>query len=91
MDAAKRLEILTELAEEMGIEIRRAPSHGDWGEKAGAVVRLRGREIVFLDPSATPPDQAEVLAAALRQRRELRDRYLPPEIRLLLNGGEGEF
>jgi hypothetical protein len=49
------------------------------------MVKLKGREILFLDPAASPSDQLGVLAASLRGRRQVEDRFLPPEIREIID------
>ncbi len=86
MDTVLLLTTLLELAENLGVEIRRVP-HGSDGDDhpGGAVVRLKGRQIVFLDGDADPTDQIDVLAIALRGRKEIQDMFLPPEIREILD------
>ena len=76
------LESLMDLADELGVTVRRMPPGGD---SAGAVVTLKGKQVVFLDPSAAPAEQAVVLASALAGREELEDRFLPPEVRELID------
>ena len=86
MDGHSTLTALVDLAEELGISIRTAPRGSDGaGQSGGAVVRVRGRTVVFLDPVASTADQVFVLAGALRGRGELEDRFLPPELRELLD------
>lgn len=86
MDVHTHLEALLDLAEEMGIVIRRAPAAGEAAEHpGGALVRLQGREILFLDPTASPSEQVAVAAAALHGRPELDNRFLRPEIRRLID------
>ena len=78
---------LLDLAEEVGITIRRVPAAGDGADHpGGALVRLKGREMLFLDPTAAPADQLAVVASALRGRQEIANRFLPPEIRQLIDG-----
>lgn len=85
MDTASQLTYLLDLAEELGISVRRMPSAGDASDHpGGALVRVRGAEMLFLDPSAALADQLDAVAAALRTHEELAERYLPPEIRELL-------
>jgi len=85
MDTVLLLTTLLELAETLGVEMRRVPHSADPdSHPGGAVVRLKGRQIVFLDGEADPTDQAQVLAAALRGRPEIAGMFLPPEIRELL-------
>jgi hypothetical protein len=87
MDSPTRLRLLLDLAEEIGIVLRRVPAAGDDAEHpGGALVRLKGREILFLDPTAPVDDQLSVVAAALRGRQEIENRFLPPEVRQLLEG-----
>lgn len=80
MEAERKLSLLLELAESVGLAIRHMPSTGG-DAPPGALVRLKGREIIFLDPSAAACDQISVVAPALRNRKELDDVFVPPEIR----------
>jgi hypothetical protein len=65
------------------------PSAGDSPEHpGGALVRLRQREMLLLNPSASTADQIAAVAGALRGRAELADRFLPPELRELIDGAE---
>lgn len=85
MDIAEQLSALIDLATSLGIEIRPAPPGMESSEHpGGAVVRLRGKEIAFLASEASAADQSAVLAAALANRKELQDRFLPPTLRELL-------
>ena len=92
MEPQTQLSVLLDLAEEIGIAVRRVPAAGDDPEHpGGALVRLAEREVLFLDPTAAVADQIDAVAAALRGpsaggRAELRDRFLPPEIRQLIDG-----
>ena len=86
MDPHVNLSRLLELAEEAGITVRRVPAAGDDAEHpGGAFVRLKGREMLLLDPTAAVCDQIVVVAAALRGRPEIENRYLTPEIRQLID------
>jgi hypothetical protein len=85
MDELAKLRYLMDLAEDLGVQIRRAPAGGDSeGHPGGALVRLGSREMLFLDPSAALEDQLAAAADALQGRPSLQDRFLPPEIRDLL-------
>lgn len=85
MDEFAKIEKLVELAEELGIEVRRAPSlFGSMDHPGGSLVRLKGKEILFLDPDAPAEDQITVAARALRGRESLQQRFLEPSIRQLL-------
>ena len=80
MDEYAQLRALLDLAESVGIVIRRRPAD-DEPHAAGALVRLGGREMLFLDPGASVADRIAVVADALAGRREIEDVFLPPEIR----------
>lgn len=87
MDSYLQLRQLLELAEAVGIEVRRAPESGESdAHPGGALVRLRGREVLFLDLSSSVGDRVAVVAAALRGRPELETMFLPPEIRQIIDG-----
>jgi hypothetical protein len=82
MDPHAQLGYLVELAESVGITIRRIPAAGDSAEHpGGALVCLKGLEILMLDSAAAAADQIAVVAGALRGRAQVEDRFLPPEIR----------
>jgi len=88
MEQASQLAALIDLAESLGITIRRTPAAGGAeGHPGGAIVQLMGREILFLDPTASVADQIDAVAGALRGREELAQRFLPPEIRALIDAG----
>lgn len=78
------LEKLLELAEELGIEVRQTAAAGTDDHPGGSVVRLKGKEILFLDPTASMPDQIAAAAAALRGRKQLDEKFIPPEIRQVI-------
>lgn len=88
MDLAEQLAALADLAESLGMEIRRAPAGDRADHPGGAVIRLKGRPIVFLDEAATVPERIAVLASALAPRKELASVFLPPQIRELLDRAE---
>ena len=80
MDEYAQLRALLDLAESIGITVRRQPAaHG--AHPAGALVRLGNREMLFLDPSAAVGDRIAVVASALAGRTEIEDVFIPPEIR----------
>jgi len=84
MDEYAQLRTLLDLAEAAGIAIRRAPADDD--HPGGAMVRLGGREILFLDPAASVADRIAVAAAALKGRPDIEGRFLPPKVRRLIDG-----
>jgi len=86
MEPNAHLAALIDLAEEVGIVIRRAPLGGgdSPGHPGGALVRLKGSEMLFLDPTAALADQIHVVAVALKGREQIENRFLRPEIRQLI-------
>lgn len=94
MKSSLQFSTLIDLAESIGITIRRVPWRGDGGEdrprRGGALVRLKDREILFLDPGASFADQIAVLGEALHDRPEIEQRFVPPEIRQLIDRAGGE-
>ncbi len=80
MDAEDKLSGLVEIAKSLGIEIRLVDTAGN-ARDGGALVRLKGREIIFLDVSAPLADRADTVARALAGRNELERHFLSPEIR----------
>lgn len=88
MDEQGKLSILLNLARESGIIVRRVSSRELDGRSGGGLVRLRDREILMLDSSAPLAEQVAVAAEAIRGRCVLRDRFLPPEIRELVDDTE---
>ena len=89
MDEHAKLRALLDLVESAGIEIRRAPAGLDADGAGGALVSVRGREILFLDPTASAADRIAVVASALTGRTQIEEIYLPPEIRELIDAARG--
>lgn len=73
-------ERLVELVSQLGISIRRA----DLGGAGGSLVRLRGKDVLFLDTSADPDDQLQRLAPEVARLPGLDNIYILPELRELL-------
>lgn len=66
---------LAEAAESLGLEVREGPADSD-----GAVVRLRGKKVVFVPEGALSTKRAAVLARALAQE-DTEDVFLLPAVR----------
>jgi hypothetical protein len=79
------LSALLELAQTLNITVRTMPSALDGQHAGGSLVRLRGKEIIFLDGSADTADQVAALASALKGRADLENRFLAPELREALD------
>lgn len=88
MDSASQLAALLDLAERMGIAVRRAPASAMESAEhpGGAWVRLRGKEMLFLNPVAPTVDQISAVVEVLKDRPELAEQFLPPDLRALLEG-----
>ena len=90
VDTHQQLEALLDLAEQVGLSVRRLAGSAAGAEHpGGALVRLRGREVLFLDNSAAAADQLAVVAAALAGRPEVEGRFLPPRLREVLDAHAG--
>lgn len=90
MDHERKLAALMDLAESLGLSVRLVGGVGDCGDyPGGAMVRLKGRDVIFLNPAAGIADRISVLAEALRGRAEIEAMYLPPEVREAIDGGTG--
>jgi hypothetical protein len=92
MEHAALLAALLELAQELGLEVRRigaSAAQDGLAPAASGVVRLRGRVLVMLFAGDPPERQADVLARALRAHAgdALEMRFLPPAIRAWLERG----
>ena len=83
MDDSAKLRVLLDLAESLGMHIRRAPAACE-AHHGGAFIHLRGQAVLFLDPTAGVGDQLAVVVEALRGRPELDEQFLPPALRDLL-------
>jgi len=89
MEPNIQLRTLLDLAYQIGLEVRLVPKSAEGSNHpGGAMVRLRGQEILFLDPTASATDQVGVLAGSLKGRTDIEDRFLPPEIRELIDDAD---
>ena len=86
MDPYSTITELTELAEQVGLPVRISPAADATEHPGGAVVRLRGQDVLFLDPGASTADQLAVLAGALRDHPGLDDRFVKPSLRDIIEG-----
>jgi hypothetical protein len=80
MDEKLLLNELLDLAERIGIEVRQ-----DYlGGEGGGICQLRGQKVLFLDMAATLADQLDQTAEALAEIEGVKDQYLLPKVRQLL-------
>ena len=86
VEAYQQLEALLDLAGELGITVRQLAGAAAGAEHpGGALVRLRGQDVLFLDSTAAVADQLAVAAAALAGRGQLENRFLPPQLRQVID------
>ena len=80
MDEQGLLSELLDLAEELGVEVRR-----DFlGGEGGGICRLRGKWVLFVDSDASVAEQVSRTAEALAGQVGLEDRYILPQVRDIL-------
>jgi hypothetical protein len=92
MEDAALLAALLELAEELGLAVRRLPADAAFdgvGPSGSGLCTLRGQRMAWLSAADPPERQVDVLARALREHAgdSLEMRFLPPAIRERLNRG----
>jgi len=81
MDEYAQLRALMDLVEMLGVSIRNCPA---LAQRAGALVKIHGAEVLFINPSASVADRLAVVADALKGRGELEEMYIVPELRRLI-------
>ena len=82
MDSYEQLQALLDLAGQVGLVVRQLPGlAGGEDHPGGALIRVKGEEVLFLDARASVADQLAVTAAALAGRAELENRYVQPQLR----------
>jgi hypothetical protein len=79
MDPHRIVELLTELAEKLGIECRVAPLGGS----GGALCTIKGRQVLFVDAEADVSQQADALGSAFAAM-DLENVFLVPQLRQFL-------
>ena len=77
MDLGSRLEVLLNLAEQIGIEVRAEPMGGD----GGGLCLLKGRRVLFVDTSADLATRYDRTLAGLAPLLELDGHFIVPEVR----------
>lgn len=82
MDSEAVLAELLDLAEKLGIEVRRELLGGE----GGGLCLLRGRKVLFVDTGADLVEQVGKTAAALSDVDGIAECYVRPEVRELLDG-----
>lgn len=79
------VDVLAELAEKLGLEVRWEGIIGD-----GGICELRGKRYLFVDRSLGVGGQVEVMASALCDEKGLDEVYILPEARERLEHARAE-
>lgn len=77
MEEASLLEVVTELIQRLGVDIRREHLGGDGGN----LCQIRGKKILFDDLDADIATRLDRCVNALADLPEATSIYIPPEIR----------
>jgi hypothetical protein len=81
------LDELIAAARSAGLEVRLGPlALGDTRARSG-LCRLRGRDLLLLDPHDSEPDRRQAILSALRQL-DLENLYLSPAARKAIENAE---
>lgn len=85
LDEQKRLELLEEAAQALGIEIRYETFKGETSMAAGGLCRLKGNYLIILNSRSGLGDRINAIASAIN-RFDLSTTYLRPGLREFLEG-----
>ncbi len=77
MDQLAQIDHLTQIAEALGIVVRREPIDGE----GGGLCRINGRTVLFIDTLADPASRLECCLEALAGVPGIDEHYLRPELR----------
>ena len=89
MNDTALLQLLTDLAQRLGFEIRTSPltpKDQELTVRSGSCI-LRGRRLILLDRGAPAREKCTALIAALRNQ-DLSGIFVPPAVRQLLDHGD---
>ena len=81
---------LEELAEKLGILVRDENINIEESSSSGGLCRIEGQYVIILHSKASVKEKIQVMITALQQF-DLRDMYIKPVIRELLDGYKEAF
>ena len=84
MDDAVRLNLLNEVAEKLGIEVRHENLQTEDSPGMGGLCRIEGKYVLMIHSKATMKEKSQIMIEALRQF-DLGSIYIKPAIRELLD------
>ena len=86
MDEPQVLDLLEELAENLGVQISYEPItlDEDFGTRPGGVCLLKGQRLIIINPHASTKEKIRILSESVKQF-DLDTIYLPPVLRELLD------
>ncbi|MFZ3057138.1 MAG: hypothetical protein WA098_10310 [Smithella sp.] len=84
------LNYLEELADKLEILVRDENINIEESSSSGGLCRVEGKHVIILNSKAIVKEKIQVMITALRQF-DLRDMYVKPAIRELLDGDKESF
>ena len=87
MDDELILNQLEELAEKLGITVRRENVNAEGSSSSGGLCRIKDKYVLIIDSQASLKEKKRVITEALK-RFDLGDVYVRPGLRELLEGSE---
>ncbi len=89
LEEQKRLELLEEAAQAIGIEVRYEPFKGENAMATGGLCRLKGNYLLIINQRAGLGERINAIASAIN-RFDLSTTYLRPGLREFLEGFPAE-
>ena len=87
MNDERLLHQLEELAEKLGITVRREKVNAEGSSSSGGLCRIKDKYILILNSESSPQEKIKVITEALK-RFDLGNVYVRPGLRELLEGSE---
>jgi hypothetical protein len=85
MDAGDKLDVLLELAERIGLTLRKEALGGE----GGGYCVMRGKRVLFVDTMADPASRYERTLAAMAGLSEIEGQFIRPDVREDLERARG--